>query len=296
MQTVANSLTTLWFFDAAACNSQTPSSNWQQVSSGATYIYNDYPSDALLLRLNSPPPAGAWYSGYDPNPISIGASNIDIHHPEGDLKKVSQGSVQGLTTWDSFSSPNQYILNRWSSGTTEGGSSGSPLLTVRGSEYVVRGTLRGGSASCNNQTGTDFFSRFDLVYPAISQYLAAAAPITPITNVSSLWWIPSESGWGLNLIHHSGSNIVFATWYTYGTNGKRTWLVMSDGHWSSSTTFSGTLYQSSGPAFSGFYDPNQQALVAVGTGTLTLSDANNGVWSWSANGLSGTKNVSRFAF
>jgi len=213
------------------------------------------------------------------------------------LKKVSQGSVQALTTWDSNSAPNSYIANMWSSGTTEGGSSGSALFTFNGSQYVVRGTLRGGSALCSNINGTDYFSRFDLVYPNISQYLSAtASTVTPITNVSSLWWIPSESGWGLNLIHHSGSNIVFGTWYTYGTDGKRTWLVMPEARWTTSTTFSGTIYQASGPAFSGSFDTNQVTLVAVGTGTLTLSDANNGVWSWTANGLSGTKNVRRFAF
>ena len=89
---------------------------------------------------------------------------------------------------------------------------------------------------------------------------------------------------------------MFGTWYTYGTDGKRTWLVMPDARWSTSTTFSGTIYQASGPAFSGPFDPNQVTLVAVGSGSLTLSDANNGVWSWTANGLSGTKNVRRFTF
>src|SRR5258706_4395232 len=52
MQTVANTLTTLWFFEAAACNSGTVNPNWQQMGGGATYLYNNYPSDALFLRLN----------------------------------------------------------------------------------------------------------------------------------------------------------------------------------------------------------------------------------------------------
>ena len=296
MQTVASSLTTLWFFEASSCGSQSVNGNWQQSGGGATYIYNNYQSDALLLRLNNAPPAGAFFSGWDANPVSVGAADLDIHHPEGDLKKVSQGTVQGFTTWDSTSNSNQYVANNWNSGTTEGGSSGSALFTFNGSQYVVRGTLRGGAALCSNINGTDYFNRFDQVYPNISGYLAAGPSVTPITNVSSLWWIPEESGWGLNLIHHTNTNIVFGTWYTYGANGKRTWLVMPEARWTSSTVFSGTLYQSGGPAFSGNFDPSQVTLVPVGTGTLTLSDANTGTWSWSANGLSGTKNVRRFAF
>jgi lysyl endopeptidase len=296
MQTVANTLTTLWFFEASACGSSQVNPNWQQVGGGATYIYSNAQSDALFIRLNNAPPAGAFYSGWDANPIAVGSSDIDLSHPQGDLKKIAQGSVVGFSRWDSTSNANQYIRSQWSSGTTEGGSSGSALFTLSGSQYVVRGGLRGGSASCDTPTGTDLFSRFDQVYPSISQYLSAAQTITPIANVSSLWWIPSESGWGLNIVHHNGTNIVFATWYTYGQDGKRTWLVMTDGRWSTSRIFSGTLYQSSGPAFDAPFDPNQVTLVAVGTGTLTLSDANNGTWSWTANGLAGTKNVTRFAF
>jgi len=296
LQAIANTLTTYWFFEAAACGSSSPNPNWQQVGGGATYLYSNPASDALFVRLNNAPPAGAFYSGWDPNPISIGASDIDIHHPQGDLKKVSQGQVVSFARWDSTTPTNSYIENLWSSGTTEGGSSGSALFTLSNGQYVVRGGLRGGTALCSNTSGTDLFSRFDQVYPNISQYLSVSSGPTPIANVTSLWWIPAESGWGLNLIHHNGSNIVFGTWYTYGQDGKRTWLVMPEAHWTSSNTFSGPLYTASGPRFDGPYDASQHALVQVGTGTLTLSDANNGTWSWSANGLSGSKRVTRFVF
>jgi lysyl endopeptidase len=296
LQSIASTLTTLWFFEAASCGSTTPNPNWQQMGGGAAYVYNNYPSDALLLRLNNPPPAGAFYTGWDANPVSVGGSDIDIHHPQGDLKKVSQGNVVGFAQWDNTTPVNSYIENLWSTGTTEGGSSGSPLLTFNGSQYVVRGTLRGGDADCSNRSGTDFFSRFDQVYPAISQYLNAPASVTPLANVTSLWWVPSESGWGLNLIHHGTTNIVFGTWYTYGQDGKRTWLVMPEARWTSPSTFSGTLYQATGPAFNGPFDPNQVILVAVGTGRFTLTDANNATWNWTSNGLSGSKSVRRFAF
>ena len=297
MQTVAGTLTTLWFFEASACGSSAVNPGWQQLGGGATYLYSNVQSDALFLRLNGPPPSGAFFAGWDANAVTVGSATVGIHHPEGDLKKVSQGSIVGFARWDSTSTANQYIEIHWSSGTTEGGSSGSGLFTLTGSQYLLRGGLRGGSALCTNPDGTDFFSRFDQIYPAISQYLGSpGSAVTPFANVTALWWIPSESGWGLNLIHRSGSNIVFGTWYTYGADGKRTWFVMPSGSWSSPNTYSGTLYVTSGPAFTGPFDPALVTITPVGTGTLNFSDANNATWTYSVNGLTGTKSIRRFAF
>jgi lysyl endopeptidase len=296
LQAVASTLTTLWFFEATTCGSSTVNPNWQQVGGGATYLYSNVQSDALFIRLNNQPPAGAFYSGYDTSQIGVGSGTTGIHHPQGDLKKVSQGSVIGFNRWDSSTASNQYIEIRWSSGTTEGGSSGSSFFTLANGQYVVRGGLRGGSALCSNPNGTDLFSRFDQIYPNISQYLAAQTMITPITNVTGLWWVPSEAGWGLNLVYHSGSNVVFATWFTFGQDGKRTWLGFPAGHWTSPTSFTGTLYQTSGPSFTGAFDASQVNTVAIGSATFTLSDADNATWSWTANGFSGTKSVRRFSF
>lgn len=298
MQTVANTLTTLWFFEASACGSSVPNPGWQQVGGGATYLYSNEQADALFLRLNQQPPAGAFYAGWDANPIGTGAATIDVHHPQGDLKKVSQGSVIGFARWDSTTAANQYIEVHWTSGTTEGGSSGSGLFTFNGSQYVLRGGLRGGTALCTNPDGTDLFSRFDQVYPSISQYLGASGGggITPFANITSLWWVPTESGWGLNIIHRSASNIVFGTWYTYGADGKRTWFVMPEARWTSPTTVSGTLYSTTGPAFTAPYDASVVTTTAVGTGTLSFTDANNGTWTYTVNGLSGTKAIRRFEF
>jgi hypothetical protein len=296
MQSVASTLATLWFFEANACGSATPNPSWVQLSGGATYIYNDEQSDVLFVRLNNPPPGGAYFAGWDANAVSVGASGIDIHHPEGDLKKVTQGAVFGFAKYDSTSAPNQYVELAWSSGTTEPGSSGSGFFTPSGGQYVLRGALRGGFAACSDLTGHDFFSRFDQAYPALSPYLGASGPVTPFADITSLWWVPSESGWGLNLIQSPITNIVFGTWYTYGADGKRTWFVMPSGSWSNPTTYTGTLYATSGPAFTGPFDPSLVTIVAVGTGTLSFSDANNATWTYSVNGVSGVKTVQRFRF
>jgi lysyl endopeptidase len=292
MQLVANTLNTFWHFEAATCGSLAVPA-YSQRFDGATYVYNNGPADVLFLRLNSAPPEGAFFAGWDPNPISVGTPVITIHHPLGDLKKVSEGSVVAFSTPPVVEGgTTTFIQTRWTSGTTEGGSSGAGLFTASGSQYLLRGGLWGGTALCTNTQGTDNFSRFDLVYPALARYLSATASTTDYTD---LWWNPDESGWGLNLIQHASRNI-FGVWYTYAQDGKRIWYVMPGGTWLSGSVFRGDIYVTSGPAQTGPFDPNRVTRTVVGSGTLTFSDANSGTFAYSINGIHGAKFISRQPF
>jgi len=293
MQAVAGTLATLWGFEAAACGASTPRSGWTQRSGGATWLYSDPQSDALLLRLNDAPPGDAFFSGWDPNPVLGSASVVTIHHPQGDLKKVTQGAVLGYSTPGVGGGSQSFIETQWSRGTTEGGSSGSGLWTSSGSQWLFRGALWGGSALCTNMAGSDFYSRFDLVFPAISRHLGASGGGG--TDYTDLWWDPSESGWGLNLIQHP-SRIIFGVWYTYAANGKRTWFVMSEGTWISPDTYSGPLYATTGPNLAQSFDASKVRVSPVGSATLTFSDADNGTFVFTVNGVSGSKRITRQPF
>ena len=295
MQAVASTLNTLWFFEAISCNSQAPPP-FSQSFSGATLLYNNPGADVLFLRLNSAPPAGAFFVGWDANAVASGAAIVVMHHPEGDLKKVSQGSVVR------FSTPQPPLLGgpttpfsevKYNSGTTEGGSSGAGLFTFNGSQYVLRGGLYGGGAFCSSPTESDWYSQFDKVYTALAPYLGASSG--GVTDYSDLWWNPAESGWGLNIIQHASRNI-FAVWYTYGIDARPTWFTVPGGTWTSTNTFTGAVYATSGPAANGAFDPARVRANPVGTATLTFSDANNGTWTYDINGTSGTKVISRQPF
>ncbi|HJW46963.1 MAG TPA: hypothetical protein VJ484_10810, partial [Lysobacter sp.] len=63
-QTVASTLETVWKFEATACNSGV-SGTTASLTGGATYLYSNEDTDALLLRLNQSPPAGTTFSGWD---------------------------------------------------------------------------------------------------------------------------------------------------------------------------------------------------------------------------------------
>ena len=116
-------------------------------------------------------------------------------------------------------------------------------------------------------------------------------------NYQGLWWkapASSESGWGINFAHQG--DIIFATWFTYDATGKALWLSMTASK-AAERTYTGTFYQTRGPAFSAVpFSPSAVTVTAVGSGTLTFSDANNGSFAYTVNGISQTKAITRQAF
>jgi lysyl endopeptidase len=294
MQAVASTLATVWHFEANACHSGTAASNWKQVSGGAQYLYSSPTQDALFLKLNSAPPAGSWFLGWDASPVANGSAVTVIHHPSGDLKKVSLGSVLRLSAQGVGGGSIPFYEVSYNSGTTEPGSSGSGLLSNNGSQYLLRGGLWGGLAACDAITASDYYSRLDLIYPSIAQYLGSNGSAVDYTD---LWWGgDSQTGWGLNIIQHPTRNI-FAVWYTYDATGRMMWYVLPGGAWTSASTFTGSIYATSGPAANAAtFNAAAVTRRVVGSGTLNFSDANNGTFAFTIDGVSGTKSLTRQPF
>ena len=97
--------------------------------------------DWSLVRLNQSPPAGAYLAGWTRDPVLPNAITVTLHHPEGDLKKWSQGSVQRPVFNADDLVHGTFNQVPYAQGITEGGSSGSALLTylASGDYYEVRG-------------------------------------------------------------------------------------------------------------------------------------------------------------
>jgi hypothetical protein len=128
--------------------------------------------------------------------------------------------------------------------------------------------------------------------------IGSAPPPPQSFNVQDLWWASpagSEAGWGVNITHQG--DILFATWFTYGADGNGLWLVMSAGAKTGPNTYSGTLYQTTGPSFdSAAFDPAQVKATPVGNATFAFADPNNGTFSYTVNGISQTKNITRTVY
>ena len=130
--------------------------------SGAELLSTADSIDFTLVRLSVPPPENfdAFYAGWDLTRSPQGPSTC-IHHPEGDVKKISID----LETPDSTSRQSQippqfwnllsnslWWVKEWDMGSTEPGSSGSPLFTPKGQ---LIGVLSFGSARCGDSIGYD---------------------------------------------------------------------------------------------------------------------------------------------
>lgn len=190
-QAEATSLQTDWFYRAPTCNSRTLSDATTKRVNGAALLYASSSTDTALLRLNDTPPAGAYFAGWDAAAQNVGVSVIGLHHPRGDLLKISMGTVSSLTACTPTSSTqfscvgntgNYYRVN-WSRGTTEGGSSGSALF--KGGSQVI-GTLYGGSSSCTANTSPEFYGRFDVAFnAAMKNWLSPSTGQPPVVSTGN---------------------------------------------------------------------------------------------------------------
>jgi len=83
---------------------------------------------------------------------------VGIHHPSGDSKKISffYNGTLPKACWTECASQEKFHwqIPRWDEGTTEPGSSGSPLFNT---DKRIIGQLHGGSASCWNKDGYDMY-------------------------------------------------------------------------------------------------------------------------------------------
>ena len=119
--------------------------------SGSTLIATppDGTIDFSLLELSVKPPPSyvPYYAGWNRD-IKDPTSATSIHHPRGDIKKITK-SYDGATTGDygeGYDLYKHWHIDEWDEGTTEGGSSGSPLFDPNG--WII-GDLTGGDASCS---------------------------------------------------------------------------------------------------------------------------------------------------
>jgi len=115
-------------------------------------------------------------------------------------------------------------------------------------------------------------------------------------NFTDLWWRSggTESGWGVNVVQEGDE--VFATLFAYDANGQGEWLVMPGASQTAATTWTGTLYRTNGPAFDAAWDASKVASRVAGTATFAFTDASNGTFSATIDGVSISKPISREVF
>lgn len=150
--------------------------------SGAEMMAVNANTDFALVRLDDFPPINykPYLAGWDVSG-TVPDSTVSIHHPSGDVKKISTDKDPPVTdTFQDLYDDGFWKVLQWDEGTTEGGSSGSPLFDQ---DHRVVGLLTGGEAVCGNSVN-DYYSRLDITYDLDDEQYRSLMP----------WIDPARSG------------------------------------------------------------------------------------------------------
>ncbi len=127
---------------------------------GATFRSASPNTDMCLLELNRQLPLSEaiTYNGWDRRTTNYTPGLFGIHHPRGSVKKISFTTNTIYSGWNGTFPDSHYSMNL-TSGSSEGGSSGSPLFNQ---DRRVIGQLHGGSGTCPSSSVRSLHGRLDL--------------------------------------------------------------------------------------------------------------------------------------
>ena len=188
----AASLVAVWNYENSTCRPPgSPASggpgdgSLAQFSTGSIFRASATFSDFTLVELDDPldPTFAVFLAGWDATAADA-TSAVAIHHPSTDEKRISfEDQATTTTSYLGSAVPgngSHVRITDWDQGTTEGGSSGSPLFNQ---DQRVIGQLHGGFALCGNDD-SDWYGRFDRSF---------SSGATPDARLSD-WLDPGATG------------------------------------------------------------------------------------------------------
>ena len=144
---------------------------------------------------------------------------------------------------------------------------------VRRSVPITRLSLGGAKPACTYTTAPD---------------LGAA------TNVQDLWWGgAAQDGWGLNLAHEGTQ--IYATWYTFDSDGSPMWLAAL-AKVASNDRYAGELLRITGPPFGPTFDPSRVVASPFGSAEIVVEDGNAVEWRFATSAATADEPLTRFLF
>lgn len=128
-------------------------------------------------------------------------------------------------------------------------------------------------------------------FVAFSSLYAPPGAATKTTDQSDLWWVHTESGWGIQLVQNN--NTIFATLFVYEPDGQPTWYSATL-TFQGSFNWSGTLYKTMGPWFGAQpFDSSTVTYLPVGTMSVNNPSVASGTLIYTVNGVQVVKAIER---
>lgn len=184
-------------YETSGCSTPASEPSRSKSLTGATLkaydnTYSGGGSDFCLFLLNNDVPESynPFWCGWDNRNVAV-SQGVSIHHPSGDVKKISTFNtrLQSATFGNNTSNGGTHWVVKWIAtenghGVTEGGSSGSALFNEYGQ---VIGDLTGGVSDCSvsDDQKVDYYGK--LSYSWISNGTSNSRRLKP-------WLDPSNTG------------------------------------------------------------------------------------------------------
>jgi hypothetical protein len=181
-----------WVFrfnwQATGCTNPGSSPTFQSMNGGVLRARRTQ-SDFCLVEITGglvngtvPLTYSPYFAGWDKSGTNP-TSTVSIHHPSGDIKKISFDDAAASPATAMGSEAQGVWQVEWDRNTTtEGGSSGSPLFDQN---HRIIGQLWGGGASCSNLSAPDYYGRVSNSWNPTS---------SNNTNHLKSWLDPNNSG------------------------------------------------------------------------------------------------------
>ena len=198
----------------------------------------------------------------------------------------------GQPTW--YVIPNCPVVSSGCSGDIYKVTGGTPPTAAwNGTGKNVAKVGNGTLAFANTSAGIFNFTIDNVAgSKAITQQVFATGSVPPV-NYTDLWWNSNESGWGISLTQQFG--IIFAAWYTYDATGKPVWYVVPNCLLSGAGC-TGSLYLvTGGQPLTAKWNYTNPA-TNVGSVSFAFSNTANGTMSYTINGISSSRVITRQAF
>ncbi len=135
--------------------------------SGSTKLAGGDSIDMALVELSVIPPDSfnVYYAGWNRSEEAP-SQTISIHHPRGDVKKITfdydapQNGYHEADYYPQYVLYSHWRIVEWDMGTTQPGSSGGPLFDP---QHRIIGSLTGGEATCASNVN-DYYTRFSYAW------------------------------------------------------------------------------------------------------------------------------------
>ena len=121
-------------------------------------------------------------------------------------------------------------------------------------------------------------------------FLAVPLPAAA-TDYTDMWFIPAESGWGVNITQNE--DVIYVTFFVYGPNNQPIWFVATLGR-DANGNFAGDLATTVGPYFGGPWDPASYSAMVAGTASFAPTSPYKGTLTYALiNGPTVQKSIER---